>query len=183
MDIYSAIEKRRTIRKFKGTASGEQLNRIIKAATLSPSSGNKQNWEFVVVEKPELINKIAEIKYVMNRGKPLGEKTSEEKEEGALKQKSSFSDASLIVVFHNKELADSAGVWCCIENMLLAAVAEDLGTRIARFQGGAANAVNELLNAPKEMEVVAAISIGIPSIKPGPRKLRPDGIWLHRNSF
>ena len=37
MDIYEAIEKRRTIRKFVKPATEEQLNRIITAATLSPS--------------------------------------------------------------------------------------------------------------------------------------------------
>jgi nitroreductase len=183
MDIYEAIEKRRTIRKFKGTATEEQLNKIINAATKAPSTRNIQNWEFVVVDDPALIEKIAEIKYIMNRGGPLGQEVPEEKEKPAQRQKESFANASLVVVFHNKKVADSAGPWCCIENMLLATVAEGLGARIARLLGEAADNTNKLLNAPEGMEVLAAISIGVPDEDPGLRKLRPEGSWLHRNGF
>lgn len=183
MDVYEAIEKRRTIRKFKGAVSDEILNKIIIAATQSPSSMNRQNWEFVLVDQPALVDNIAEIKYIMNRGKPLGEEIPVDIEKAARKQKDSFANASLVVVFHNKKLADSAGVWCCIENMLLASAAEGMGARIARLTGDAAHETNKLLNAPEEMEVLAAISIGIPDEEPAPRKLRPEGSWLHRNSF
>lgn len=183
MDIYEAIEKRRTIRKFDKPATEEQLNRIITAATLSPSSQNKQNWEFVIVDDPALIEKVSEIKYLLNRGKPKGQEVAPEQEAAAQRQKDSFANAGLVVVFHDANLADSAGIWCSIENMLLAAVAEGLGTRIARFGGDAAAEINKLMNAPDGMQLVAAISVGVPAEVPGPRNLRPDGSWLHRNSF
>ena len=183
MDIYEAIEKRRTIRKYQGIATEEQLNRIITAATKSPSGGNKQNWEFVIVDDPTLIEKVSEIKYLLNRGKPRGEEVSEDTEKAAQRQKDSFANASLVLVFHNSKLADAAGVWCCIENMLLAAVAEGLGTRIARFRGDSVTDINKLMGAPEGMDLVAAISIGVPAEKPESRSLRPDGSWLHRNSF
>jgi len=67
MDIFEAIEKRRTIRKYQGVATEEQLNRIITAATKSPSGQNKQNWEFVIVDDQTLIDKVSEIKYLLNR--------------------------------------------------------------------------------------------------------------------
>ena len=183
MDIYEAIEKRRTIRKYKGFATEEQLNKIITAATKAPSGGNKQNWEFVIVDDPTLIEKVSEIKYLLNRGRPRGEEVSEDTEKAAQKQKDSFANASLVLVFHNSKLADAAGVWCCIENMLLAAVAEGLGTRIARFRGGSVTDINKLMSAPEGMDLVAAISIGVPAEEIGSRSLRPDGSWLHRNSF
>lgn len=183
MDVFEAIENRRTIRRFKGAVSEEILDKIITAGIHSPSTMNRQNWEFVIIDQPALIDNIAQIKYEMNRGKPLGENVTEDKEKAALKQKGSFANASLVVVFHNSKLADSAGVWCCIENMLLAAVAEGMGARIARLTGDAAKKTNKLLQAPEEMEVVAAISIGIPDEQPAPKKLRPSGSWLHRNQF
>ena len=183
MDIYEAIEKRRTIRNFKGVATEEQLTNIIAAAIKAPSGSNKQNWEFIIVDDPELIEKVSQIKYILNRGKPQGEQVSEELEKAALKQKDSFASASLVLVFHDQTLADAAGVWCCIENMLLAAVAEGLGTRIARFRGDAVSDINKLMGAPEGMDLVAAISIGVPVEEPGPRKLRPGGSWLHRNRF
>jgi nitroreductase len=183
MDVYDAIERRRTIRKFNGPATQEQLSKIIGAGTKSPSSGNKQNWEFVIVDDPEVMGQVSEIKYILNRGKPLGEQVSEKEEKAAQRQRTSFFDASLVMVYHNQKLADAAGVWCCIENMLLAAVADGLGARIARFSGHAVNEINALMHAPEGMEFVAAVSIGIPAEEPGPRKLRPEGSWLHRNRF
>jgi len=183
MEVYQAIEKRRTIRKFKGAATKEQLNRILAAGTKAPSSMNKQNWEFVVVDDPGLIEQISQIKYVFNRGAAAGVQVPEDKEKGALRQKESFKNATLVVVYFNKELADVSGPWCCIENITLAAIAEGLATRIARFHGEYTEQVNKLLNAPPAMEMVVAVSIGIPDEEPAPRTLRPEGSWLHRNRF
>ena len=183
MELYQAIEKRRTIRKFKGAATQEQLKRILTAGTQAPSGMNKQNWEFVLVDDPALIEAISQIKYVMNRGKAAGEAVPEAQEKGALKQKESFKNATLVIVYCNKELADSVGPWLCIENMSLAAVAEGLGSRIARLGGEAVAQVNKLLNAPPSMELVAALSIGTPDEEAAPRTLRPEGSWLHRNRF
>ena len=183
MDIYEAIENRRTIRQFARAATEEQLNRIITAATLSPSSQNKQNWEFIIVDDPALIEKISEIKFLLSRGKPRKEKVSADQEAAAQRQKDSFANAGLVLVFHDSKLADAAGIWCSIENMLLAAVAEGLGARIARFGGDSAADVKKLVNAPEGTELVAAISVGVPAEVPGPRSLRPEGSWLHRNRF
>ncbi len=183
MELYQAIERRRTIRKFQGSATEDQLKRILAAGTQAPSGMNKQNWEFVIVDDSGIVDKISQVKYILNRGKAAGEKVSEEQEKGALKQKESFKNASLVVVYCNRELADVAGPWLCIENMLLAAVAEGLGARIARFGGDAVGQINAILHAPQQMELVAAISIGRPAEEPAPRKLRPEGSWLHRNRF
>ncbi|TSA47829.1 MAG: hypothetical protein D4R56_01490 [Deltaproteobacteria bacterium] len=183
MELYQAIEQRRTIRKFQGPATEDQLKRILAAGTQAPSGMNKQNWEFVVVDDPGIVDKIGQVKYVHNRGKAAGEAVPEELEKGALKQRDSFKNASLVVVYCNRELADSAGPWLCIENMSLAAVAEGLASRIARFGGDAVGQINAILHAPQQMELVAAFSIGVPAEEPAPRKLRPEGSWLHRNRF
>lgn len=183
MELYQTIEQRRTIRKFQGSATEDQLKRILAAGTRSPSGMNKQNWEFVVVDDPGIVDKISQIKYVHNRGKAAGEAVPEEQEKGALKQRDSFKNASLVVVYCNRELADSVGPWLCIENMSLAAVAEGLGSRIARFSGDSVGQIDAVLHAPKQMELVAAISIGVPAEEPAPRKLSPEGSWLHPNRF
>ena len=96
MELYEAIEKRRTIRKFKAPATQEQIMRIIAAGTKAPSGTNQQRWEFIIVDDPALIEKISERKYVLNRGnKPRGEAAeSPEKEKGAQMQKESFANAS-----------------------------------------------------------------------------------------
>jgi nitroreductase len=183
MELYEAIQKRRTIRKFKGPATEEQLKRIITQGTKAPSPRNRQSWEFVVVDNPSLIKKISEIKYVINRGKPLGEEVVPEQEKSAQTQKDSFNRASLVLVYHQEGETDAAGAWCCIQNMLLAAAAEGLGSRIARFWGEAVEEIADLLHVPEGMTLAAAISIGVPDETPGAKEFRSEGSWLHRNRF
>ena len=52
MEFYEAVRKRRTIRKFQGPAGPEQLDRILNAGSEAPSAGNRQSWEFIVVDDP-----------------------------------------------------------------------------------------------------------------------------------
>ena len=177
MDLFEAIEQRRTIRKFKGPATDEQLQSIILEGVKAPSASNRQPWEFVIVDKPDLIQKVSEIKYQLNRGRAGGEKEAQE-------QKSSFSNASLVLVYYKEGPANAASAWACIENMVLAAEAKGLGSRIAGFfNPDFAKEVDQLVGAPKGLVLAAGISFGIPAEEPGPRKLRPTGSWLHRNKF
>ena len=67
MDVYEAIEKRRTIRIFKKGAAEDQLRRIVLAGTKAPSGGNRQSWEFILIDEREIIDQLAEIKYQLNR--------------------------------------------------------------------------------------------------------------------
>ena len=183
MDIYEAIEKRRTIRKYQGPATEEQLQRILSAGVKAPSAGNRQSWEFVIVDDPALIEKVSEVKYVLMRGKPRGKEVPPAQEKVAQTQKDSFANASLVLVYSKQGVAEAATAWVCIENMLLAAVAEGLGTRIAMFWGDSVKEIDKLVSAPEDLALAAAITVGIPAQEPGPRSLRPEGRWLHRNRF
>ena len=183
MNIYEAIEQRRTVRKFKTPATDEQVICIIDEGVKAPSPRNMQEWEFIIVDDQELIEKISEIKYVMNRGKPRGETVDEAVEQACQIQKESFYNAGLVLVYHGGGDAHAAGAWCCIENMLLAAVAEGLGTKISFFRGEALGDIDKLVQAPEKLELAAGISIGIPAEEPGPRSLRPEGSYVHRNRF
>ena len=51
MDVFKAIEVRRSIRKYKTTEiEGEKLDKIIESARIAPSAANRQEWKFVVVK-------------------------------------------------------------------------------------------------------------------------------------
>ena len=55
MDAFEAIEKRRAIKNFDPdhTISKQEIEKILSAAILSPTSYNIQNWRFVVVTNKE----------------------------------------------------------------------------------------------------------------------------------
>ena len=189
MELYEAIEKRRSIRVLKGPATEEQLRKIILAGTKAPSAVNRQPWEFIIVDDQAMIDDLAELKYQLNRKQDpdRGEMTDEERERGALLQKRYFRNASVVAVCNEVEWEKS--VWLSIENMSLAAVAEGLGSCIVLFWDEEKKKVERLLGLPENYELTALLKIGVPGEKGfardknprGPR--RPEFSWLHKNSF
>ena len=63
MDVFEAIKKRRSVRKFTDESLDEEaLTQILDAARWAPSGGNYQRWRFVVVTDPrvkEMIRRIS----------------------------------------------------------------------------------------------------------------------------
>ena len=56
MDTFEAIEKRRSVKSFDPNYSmtQDEINKILSAAILSPTSYNIQNWRFVVITDKDL---------------------------------------------------------------------------------------------------------------------------------
>jgi len=60
-DILDIIQSRRTIKQFLSQfVSWDKLSKVIEAGKHAPSSGNIQNWKFIVVYEPEQKQKIAQ---------------------------------------------------------------------------------------------------------------------------
>src|SRR5690554_5498472 len=62
MDFLELVSSRQSVRGFdrERHVEKEKLERIIEVARLSPSACNAQPWSFVVVDEPELKNKVAD---------------------------------------------------------------------------------------------------------------------------
>lgn len=61
MDIINVIKKRRSVREYKDKkVEKNKLFKVLDAGRWSPSSGNVQNWRFVVVRDPSIKMQIAE---------------------------------------------------------------------------------------------------------------------------
>jgi len=60
MDILSAIQKRRSIRRWKpGPVEKEKIEKVLEAGRRAPSWGNTQPWRFIVVRDKDKIKEIA----------------------------------------------------------------------------------------------------------------------------
>jgi nitroreductase len=54
------ITQRQSVRKYTSKpVEPEKLHRCLKAARLAPSASNSQPWRFIVVNEPELVQKVA----------------------------------------------------------------------------------------------------------------------------
>ncbi len=60
MDVFEAIGKRRSIKNFDPShiIPKQQIDKILSAAILSPTSYNIQNWRFVTIANKDLQAKI-----------------------------------------------------------------------------------------------------------------------------
>jgi len=64
MDTFDAISSRRSIKSFKNhEITKDEINKLLDAAILSPTSYNIQNWRFVIVTKQDLKDKLCALSY------------------------------------------------------------------------------------------------------------------------
>jgi len=64
MSFIDLVKTRQSDRKYLDKpVEHEKIERCLEAARLAPSASNSQPWEFIVVEEPELRNKVAHATY------------------------------------------------------------------------------------------------------------------------
>jgi nitroreductase len=150
MDLLEGIYTRRSVRRYTDRPVGkDQLMEIIKAGTWAPSGLNNQPWRFVIV-----------------RGRDAREKLA-----GFTKYRTIIESAPVcIAVFIDRgamynDVKDHQAVGACIQNMLLAAHALGLGAVWLGEILNNAEHVRVLLELPPEMELMAVVAIGHPSVK------------------
>ena len=179
MDIYEAIEKRRTIRGFTRGTTEEIVRKIIMAGTRAMSAGNSQPWEFIIVDDPQLIEQIAEHKYQLNLTiHPQGV---------AQQQKKAYSNCNVVAACYKVGGGYHWSMWACIQNMALAATAEGLGIVPSTLWDEHQKAVEKLLDLPDGYRLATMVLIGVqrgyPRAKTPQIQRRPEFSWLHRNRF
>ena len=212
MELYEAIEKRRTIRSFSEGVSEQQLSRLLLAGVKAPSGSNVQPWEFILVNDQRIIEQIAEHKYQQTlkttldnmflNDPPTIEKVFDSSHaisisaRGALMQKEAYLRCTVVAVCNQKghgigrkpwmNVENIASTWMCIENLMLAATADGLGVQISIFREEHKIAVERLLGVTEDHELATMLLIGVPS---GPARvresgtMRPDFSWLHKNNL
>jgi 5,6-dimethylbenzimidazole synthase len=177
VEVYEAIEKRRTIRAFTKPATEETLRKIILAGAHAPSPDNRQPWEFIIIDKPELIEKIAEHKYRQNQ-KVYTESV-------ALAQKKAYRNCAVVAACYKDQPGSHWCAWMAVQNMALAATAEGLGIVPSTLWGEDQAAVEKLLGLPEGYKLATMVLVGVqkgyPRFPKVPR--RPEFGWLHRNRF
>lgn len=61
MDVYEAVRIRKSVRSFLDKpVEKDMLKRVLEAARLAPSAGNRQEWRFVIVTDQEKRHRLAE---------------------------------------------------------------------------------------------------------------------------
>lgn len=112
MDLFEAIETRRSIRKYTQEAvSGEDALALLKAAMQAPSARNQQPWQFVTIRD-------AAMREIISKASPYTGMARE--------------SPLVIIVCGDLSLASAPDFWpqdcaAAVENLLLAARGKNLG--------------------------------------------------------
>jgi len=59
MDALEAIQRRRSVREYTGDAiPREDIEKIVDAGRLAATGNNRQPWDFIVITKKDMIEKL-----------------------------------------------------------------------------------------------------------------------------
>lgn len=186
MEFYEVLEKRRTVRDFSGReVSDEILKRVISTAFKAPTNDHLRQFEFVVVHGQENIAKVtAPLAKNMAAFKKLVAEADESDDEDKMamfadalpKQQRMLMQSGLLIIPFFRQLtwpllkpAEQsslnyfASAWCALENMLLAAAAEGLGTAFHIPVSDEAERIKEIVNAPEDYEFICLLTMGYPA--------------------
>lgn len=142
MEFYEVVNKRRSIRQFEDREiSREILERILNAGLKAPSSNHQRWWELLTLTEKPLILDLAKIinPYPCRITEP---KTPQQKmfKIAYPRQRSMIEESACVILPFFKQkytldndkngygLMDYGATWALVENMLLAATAEGLGS-------------------------------------------------------
>jgi len=155
MDIFEAIEKRRSIRSYLDKpVEEEKLNRILDAGRLAPSANNRQEWRFIVVRDRTTRKRLME---AAGGQRFVGEAP-------VVIACCSVESDKMLTCGHPAYAIDVA---IAIDHMTLAAAALGLGTCwIGAFYE---DRVRDILNIPEGVRVVELLPLGYPAEEPGMR--------------
>ena len=158
MEVFEAIEKRRSIRAYQDApVTEEQLARFLEAVRLAPSWKNKQCWNAIVLTDRQDILTLGEL-LRWNPGRAV------------------FDTVPCFVVFtadpgksgvRDDKPYYMTDIGIAMENAVLAATEMGLGTCwVGAFTEGP---IKEFLGIPEELHIVALTPLGIPAEEPEPR--------------
>jgi len=184
MGIYEAINTRRTVRDFEDRQIDMAIiEKIIGAGLKAPTNDHMRDWEFVVVNKSkraEILNILPKT-YAKSEVSEWLDSWSEDNIQREMyldavpKQYAMLYNAGcLILPFFREDgtllqpqslssLNSFASIWCCIENILLAAAAEGIFgvTRIPMEDE--IQHIKNVINHPDDYVMPCYIALGYPS--------------------
>lgn len=157
MDFLELVSSRQSVRGFdtERQVEREKLERIVEVARLAPSACNAQPWSFVIVDEPELKNKIADA----TSSRVLG-----------MNHFTKQAPVHLLLVEEKVNLSSGIGGWIkkkdyaqldlgiVAAHIVLTAQAEGLGTCIVGWFDE--DKVRDLLHIPSSKRVWLDIVIG-----------------------
>jgi nitroreductase len=171
METWDAITSRRNVREFAGRAIPDaDLERVLEAGRIAPSSQNNQPWDFVVVTDREILRELANVwrggGHVARAAAAVALVIGDE-EEPRVRERNRFDIGQATM------------------QMMIAAA--DLGIGAGHSAVGDQDLARSILRVPDGKFVAFIMDLGYPAdrpLRPGTRlKRRPFDDVVHRNGW
>ncbi|WP_228351599.1 nitroreductase family protein [Variimorphobacter saccharofermentans] len=173
------IKSRRSTRRFKEKIVPEEiLHQVIEAGRYAPSGGNSQSTHFIVIQKKQVLDKLADLAREEFAKMEIQENTYKSLVNSINASKKGnyvfhYNCPVLIITANKKDYGNNiADCACALENMMLMANALDLGSVwINQLRWLNENPV--ILNVMKELgleedeRVYGALALGYPDTQDG----------------
>ncbi len=187
--VYALIQERRSIRKYKpDSIPPAVIERILNAGMWAPSGKNLQNWRFFVLQGEKRNAYLEYSQKSWTNIKPILEKKLKPSlYEFTERFFYTLGEAPVVIFAYNRphpeenNQTSQGSVYMAVQNMLLAAQAEGLGT----CPMGSPLEVKEEVDAflgvdPNELELICGITLGYPDHAPpaAPRQTDNRVTWL-----
>lgn len=168
--FYEIVTNRQSCRKYdtEKKVNREVINRILEAARNAPSACNAQPWHFIVVDDPELKNKVADA--ASARLLNMNHFTKQAPVHIVVVEEKVNLTSGIGGIVKDKHFA-FLDIGIAAAHICLAAEAENLGSCILGWF--AENKMKKLLNVPDNRRIVLDIVIGYPA-QPLREKKRKD---------
>lgn len=163
----------------------EVIERIINAGMRAPTNDHMRNWQFVVIDDKavvfELLRLIPEefpdeaMEYLIKDWNLTDACQQNCYRDAVPKQYRMLADASMVLIPLLKQKTDIlhpdsishlngfASIWCCIENIFLAATAEGLACNLRIPLGNEGEWARKTLGFPNDYFMPCFIGIGLPA--------------------
>ncbi|MAG39763.1 hypothetical protein CMI41_02245 [Candidatus Pacearchaeota archaeon] len=178
MRLQTAIDNRHSIREFeKRKVPKSVLKKLVNNAAKAPSASNAQPWRFYVISSSKKRDQIAAWtnetfkKIIKDKSPKKSNMKTKEIQRIAEKFYDNLGDApNIILVYRKKERNeesyirpnDISSVSAAVQNLILSAVEEKLGTCWVGTLKGSEKNLAKLLDIPSSHEIIASIIIGYP---------------------
>ncbi len=186
MDVYEAMAARKTIREFtEQEISPALVQKIITAGFDAPTNNHMREWHFILLQdkdrRKELLDQVIKpvdkkgALGILNRWGMTDEVQREMYIEGIPRQYSMLFTAACLILpcycqpgplLKPKDLSalnSFASIWCCIENILVAAAAEGIfGVTRIPFETER-KTLKAFLHTPENHEIPCYIALGYPA--------------------
>lgn len=189
-DLRALMSTARTIRRFTPEpVADDVLHRCLEAATWAPSGGNQQPWRFVVLRSAEARAAVAQGAaaaleviqrvYKMERPDPADDSRAARSARAVFELHDRAPDVPVAVLFAIRplpatpQLLMGASIFPAMQNFLLAARAEGLGTAVTGWAATGEEALRSAVGIPDDWELAALVVAGWPRGKHGAVRRKP----------